>query len=161
MIRFPRALPALLLVLAAPALAQDPPPDRHAGYYYPVPTSTETYESRMQSLAEMDRAHRIQFATAVSQGTLQSSYRVPYAVFAKGGEADRLIVVGLQPGEMSTIFRIRAVLANMTTQARLSPFFQERTIVEDATFFDLLKMMGFRQITVTDGDKLAHQVTIR
>jgi len=121
MIRFPRALPALLLALAAPALAQDPPPDRHAGYYYPVPTSTETYESRMQSLAEMDRAHRIQFATAVSQGTLQSSYRVPYAVFAKGGEADRLIVVGLQPGEMSTIFRIRAVLANMTNAGAAQP----------------------------------------
>ena len=55
----------------------------------------------------------------------------------------------------------RAVLANMTTQSRISTFFQERTVAEDATFFDLLKMLGFRMITITDGEKLTHQVTIK
>jgi hypothetical protein len=49
----------------------------------------------------------------------------------------------------------------MTSQARLSTFFQERTIAEDSTFFDLLKMLGFRTLTITDGDKLTHQVTIK
>ena len=75
--------------------------------------------------------------------------------------ADRLIIVGLQASEFSTIFRMRAVLANMTSQARLSTFFQDRTIAEDANFFDLLRLLGFRQITITDGDKVAHQVTIK
>ena len=54
-----------------------------------------------------------------------------------------MIIVGLQPGELSTIYRMRALLANMTTMSRLSPFFQERTVAEDATFFDLLKLLGF------------------
>jgi hypothetical protein len=49
----------------------------------------------------------------------------------------------------------------MTTMSRLSPFFQERTIAEDANFFDLLKLLGFQQITISDGDKFTHQVNIK
>ena len=142
----------------APKAAGD---DRYIGYYYPKPTATETFESSMQTIAGAERAQRVQFVTVVSQGTIQSAYRVPYAVFAKGEKADRLIIVGLQQGELNTIYRMRALLANMTTMSRLSPFFQERTVAEDATFFDLLKLLGFRELTVTDGEKVTHQVTIK
>jgi hypothetical protein len=143
---------------AAPKAAGE---DRYIGYYYPKPTTTETYESSMQTIAGAERAQRIQFVTVVSQGTIQSAYRVPYAVFAKGEKADRLIIVGMQQGELNTVYRMRALLANMTTMSRLSPFFQERTVAEDATFFDLLKLLGFREVTVTDGEKVTHQVTIK
>ena len=67
----------------------------------------------------------------------------------------------LGPGEFGTIYRMRALLANMTTMSRMSPFFQERTVAEDATFFDLMKLLGFTSLTITDGDKLTHQVTIK
>jgi hypothetical protein len=166
---------AAALLLAGPALAQTKPAapaapakpaaaaadDKYIGYYYPKPNSTETYESAMQTIAGVDRAQRIQFVTVVSQGTIQSSYRVPYAVFVKGEKADKLIIVGLAPNEFGTIYRMRALLANMTTMSRMSPFFQERTVAEDATFFDLLKLLGFTSVTITDGDKVTHQVTIK
>ena len=168
---------AVGLLLAASATAQTKPAapakpaaatpdkapgeDRYIGYYYPKPTSTEVFESQMQTIASMDRAQRIQFVTIVSQGTIQAAYRVPYAVFAKGEKADKMIIVGVQAGELNTIYRMRALLANMTTMSRLSPFFQERTVAEDATFFDLLKLLGFRELTITDGEKLTHQVTIK
>jgi hypothetical protein len=142
----------------APKAAGD---DRYIGYYYPKPTATETFESSMQTIAGAERAQRVQFVTVVSQGTIQSAYRVPYAVFAKGEKADRLIIVGMQQGELNTIYRMRALLANMTTMSRLSPFFQERTVAEDATFFDLLKLLGFRELTITDGEKTTLQVTIK
>jgi hypothetical protein len=171
--RFAASLAVLVAFGALPALAQQQPKpaaaaatpkadeDRYIGYYYPKPTATETYTSPMQTIAGAERAQRVQFATVVSQGTIQSAYRVPYAVFVKGEKADKMIIVGLQPGEMSTIYRARAVLANMTTMSRLSPFFQERTIAEDANFFDLLKLLGFQQITISDGDKFTHQVNIK
>jgi len=143
---------------AAPKAAGE---DRYIGYYYPKPTATETFESSMQMIAGAERAQRIQFVTVVSQGTIQSAYRVPYAVFAKGEKADRLIIVGMQQGELNTVYRMRALLANMTTMSRLSPFFQERTVAEDATFFDLLKLLGFRELTITDGEKTTLQVTIK
>ena len=115
----------------------------------------------MQTIQGAERAQRVQFVTVVSQGTIQSAYRVPYSVFVKGDKAEKMIIVGLQPGELASIYRIRAILANMTTMSRLSPFFQERTVAEDANFYDLLKMLGFTQLTVTDGDKLAYQVSIK
>ncbi|MBS0526485.1 MAG: molybdopterin-guanine dinucleotide biosynthesis protein A [Proteobacteria bacterium] len=167
------AVAAAALLLAVPAMAQTKPAapaakpaaaateDKYVGYYYPKPNSTEVYESAMQTIAGVDRAQRVQFVTVVSQGTIQSSYRVPYAVFVKGEKADKLIIVGLAPNEFGTIYRMRALLANMTTMSRMSPFFQERTVAEDATFFDLLKLLGFASVTITDGDKLTHQVTIK
>ena len=167
------AAAAATLLVAGSALAQQKPAtpaapakpaaaeDRYVGYYYPKPNSTETYESAMQAIAGVDRPQRVQFVTVVSQGTIQSSYRVPYAVFVKGEKADKLIIVGLAPGEFGTIYRMRALLANMTTMSRMSPFFQERTVAEDATFFDLMKLLGFASLTITDGDKLTHQVTIK
>jgi hypothetical protein len=164
---------ALVLLVAGSASAQDKAEkkakapaatsteDRYVGYYYPKPTSTETYESTLQTIAGVDRPQRVQFVTVIAQGTLQSAYRVPYAVFVKGEKADRLIVVGLQHGEFDTVYRQRALLANMTTMARLSPFFQEHTVAEDATFFDLLKLLGFSSVTITDGEKSTHQVIIK
>ncbi len=166
---------AAALLLAGPAMAQTKPAapatpakpaaatteDKYVGYYYPKPNSTEVYESAMQTIAGVDRAQRVQFVTVVSQGTIQSAYRVPYSVFVKGEKADKLIIVGLSGNEFGTIYRMRALLANMTTMSRLSPFFQERTVAEDATFFDLLKLLGFTTVTITDGDKLTHQVTIK
>lgn len=165
--KFAGAVAIVLLAAASPVVAQKSSAqagageERYIGYYYPKPTSTETFDSKIQPVAGVDRTQRVQFVTVISQGTLQSNYRVPYAVFVKGEKADRLIVVGLQSGELNTIFRIRALLANMTTMARLSPFFQEHTVAEDSTFFDLLKLLGFHDVTVTDGDKLTHQVIIK
>jgi hypothetical protein len=156
------ALPAAAQQAAKPAAPANPATtDRYIGYYYPKPTSTETFESTLQTIQGVDRPQRIQFTTVVSQGTIQSAYRVPYAVFAKGEKADKMIIVGMQQGELNTVYRMRALLANMTTMSRLSPFFQERTVAEDATFFDLLKLLGFQTLTVTDGEKVTHQVTIK
>jgi hypothetical protein len=166
---------ALVLLLAGAASAQDKEKkapakpaaaaaassdDRYVGYYYPKPSS-ESFESTLKTLDGVDRPQRVQFVTVISQGTLQSAYRVPYAVFVKGEKAEKLIIVGLEHGMLDTLYRQRALLANMTTMARLSPFFQEHTVAEDATFFDLLKILGFTSVTITDGDKSAHQVIIK
>jgi hypothetical protein len=163
---------ALGLLVVGAASAQDKKPvkpvaattageDRYVGYYYPKPNAVENYESTLKMIDGVDRPQRVQFVTVISQGTLQSAYRVPYAVFVKGEKADRLIIVGLAHGELDTVYRQRALLANMTTMARLSPFFQEHTVAEDSTFFDLLKLLGFSSVTITDGDKSAHQVVIK
>ena len=172
MIKTFAAAAAAALLVATPALTQQKPAapaspaaaateDRYVGYYYPKPKSTEVFQSALQTIAGVDRPQRVQFVTVVSQGTIQSAYRVPYAVFVKGEKADKLIIVGLAPNEFGTIYRMRALLANMTTMSRMSPFFQERTVAEDATFFDLLKLLGFQSVTISDGDKLTHQVTIK
>ena len=43
----------------------------------------------------------------------------------------------------------------------MTPFFQQYTLADQATFLDLLKLLGFKQVTVSDGDKFAHQIEIK
>jgi hypothetical protein len=155
------AATALLMAvpLSAPG-AQEVPDDRHAGYYYPAPQSTETYTARVVTLPDSDRVRRLGFVTGLTQQLLTLPYQPDYAVYAKGADAEKMIIIALQDDRYDTLYRMRALLAMLTAQSRLSKFFQENTLAEHATFFDLLKMLGFEQLTVSDGDEFAHQITI-
>ena len=134
--------------------------DRHVGYYYPEPQTRETYAARSRTLPEASRIMRIGFVT----GTAIQQFNLPYppqvAVFAKGAEAEKLIIVGLVDGRVDTLFRARAIFANMTAAARQLPAFAQMGVQDTFTFFDLAKMLGFKQITISDGRDFAHQVLI-
>ncbi len=134
--------------------------DRHAGYYYPPPQSTEVYTARSQTLPEASRKLRIRFVTAVTTQMMARPFAPTAAIFAKGEEAQKLIIVALQDGRIDTLYRARAIFANMTAPARVMPIFKEFGVEEWFTFFDLAKMMGFAQITISDGRDFAHQVLI-
>ena len=49
----------------------------------------------------------------------------------------------------------------LTSVSRATPLFQDYGVAEVFTFFDLLKILGFAQLTISDGDGFAHQVLIR
>lgn len=156
---------ALCLLAAGAARAQDSGSgpgdgDRHAGYYYPEPATQEIYRARSRTLDESGRPLRIGFVTGLSASMAQRAYAPPYAIFAKGSEAEKLIIVALNDGPLETIYRARATLADLTALARTLPIFREFGVQEWFTFFDLMKMMGFRQLTVTNGRDFAHQVVI-
>jgi hypothetical protein len=152
------AVLALALVWRAPMAAN--PDDRHEGYYYPMPGSVEAYVARVNTLPDSDRKRRLGFVIGITKEMMSGRYAPNYAVFAKGDDAEKLIVVGLIDGQLNTVYRARAFFAMMTAASRVTPFFQENTIAEDATFFDLLKLLGFKQVTITDGVAFAHQVLI-
>lgn len=135
--------------------------DNHAGYYYPTPQTTETYEARVQTLPESDRSRRIGFVTGVTKQLLSQHFDPGFAMFAKGDDADKLIIVALESGRFDTMYRARALLANLTAIARMTSFFQQYTLADQATFLDLLKLLGFKQVTVSDGASFAHQITIK
>ncbi len=160
-----RSLPVILfLAWPGPLLAQDSQDevgeDRHAGYYYPVPASREVYRARSQRLPVAGRKLRIGFVTGVTTEMAKLSYAPPYAIFAKGGEAEKLIIVALADGPLDTLYRARGVLANLTAMARLLPIFRNLGVQDSFTFFDLAKMLGFAQITVSDGRSFAHRIVI-
>ena len=151
-------LTGLLLVAmtAGAATAQD----RHAGYYYPIPATQEVYKARSEVLPQAARAARIGFVTGIMNHASKNPYPPQAAIFAKGTEAEKLIIVSLVDGRMDTIYRARAVFANMTASARLLPAFREMRVQETFTFFDLAKMLGFKRITITNGRDFAHRVIL-
>ena len=153
------ALAGVLLV-AAPAGAQEPAGDRHDGYYYPTPQTVETYEARADTLEDSDRTRRIGFVIELTAQMLSNPYPPEFAVFAKGEEAEKLLIVAMRGGVIDTIYRARALLAMLTSVSRATPLFQDYGVAEVFTFFDLLKILGFAQLTISDGDGFAHQVLI-
>jgi hypothetical protein len=134
--------------------------DLHAGYYYPKPESIEHYTSSAPTLADSDKVRRQAFVIGLTKQLLGGQYAPAYAIFAKGNQSDKLIIVGLSDGQLDTVYRARALLATLTSVARATNFFQQTTHPEEATFFDLMKLLGFRRITLTDGKVFTHQIVI-
>jgi hypothetical protein len=145
----------------APAGAQDTSDDRHVGYYYPPPQTIETYEARADTLEDSDRTRRIGFVVELTAQMLSNPYPPDFAVFAKGDEAEKLLIVALRDNVIDTIYRARALLAMLTSVSRATPLFQDYGVAEVFTFFDLLKILGFAQLTISDGDGFAHQVLLK
>ncbi len=77
--------------------------DRHAGYYYPEPTTREVYGARTDALPEADRRMRIGFVTGIANHIANQPYPPQAAMFAKGSEARKLIIVALVDGRIDTV----------------------------------------------------------
>ena len=155
---------AMLLLGPAPAGAQDDAQNdgesRHEGYYYPTPQTVETYVARAETLEDSDRTRRIGFVVELTGQMLSNPYPPEFAVFAKGDHAEKLLIVAMRDGVIDTVYRARALFAMLTSVSRATPLFQDYGVAEVFTFFDLLKILGFSQLTISDGDGFAHQVLI-
>lgn len=143
------------------AQAQSAAQDRHAGYYYPEPETREVYEARVPRLPGSDRLRRIGFVTVMTNEMLKNPYPPQFAIFAKGAEAEKLIISSLNENAYNTLYRARALFAMMTAIARSTQLFQEQPNADRFTFFDLAHLLGFEQITFTDGASFAHQIELR
>lgn len=152
--------PVLVEPTAMSPEAGDEEGDHHEGYYYPKPGSIEHYTADVYALPGSDRVRRQSFIIGLTKQLVGGQYAPPYAVFAKGDQSDKLIIVGLQDGQLNTIYRARALLATFTSVARATSFFQQNTQPDEATFLELLKLLGFRQVTISDGKDFAHQIII-
>ncbi len=149
---------AVLVTFAAGAAAAKE--DRHAGYYYPIPASSEVYVAHARELPDVGRRQRLGFVIGFTVRQQELPYPPQIAMFAKGDDAQKLIIIGLDDNRMNTLYRARAILAMMTATARATPIFQEFKVEEIFTFLDLCKMLGFKQITISDGKHFAHQILI-
>jgi hypothetical protein len=147
----------VVMSLAAPVAAQS----RHENYYYPKVSSREVYVARARTFEDASRSRRLEFVNGMTQTLSQLPYPPPFAIFAKGDDAEKMIIVGLSEGSFNTLFRVRALVANLTAYARSAPLFKEYQVDELFTFYDLAKLLGFDRITVSDGARFAHQVTLQ
>lgn len=132
--------------------------DRHVGYYYPDPDVVEKYEARAPLLDGNDRGRRLAFVSGIIAEIAAQPYPPTYSIFAKGTDAEKLIIVAVRDGFYDTLYRSRALLAAMTSLSRATPLFQDLDPDQHYTFFDLCYMLGFKQLTVTNGREFAHQI---
>ena len=150
------ALVAFGSTASMPAVAED----RHIGYYYPKPETSEVYTARAETLPDSDRKRRILFVTELTNQMMLNPYPPPFAIFAKGDAAQKLIITSLYADGYNTLYRMRGLLAMLTARSRATPLFRDFQVEDKFTFLDLLKLLGFSKLTVTDGDQFAHQIFI-
>ncbi|MES0883642.1 hypothetical protein [Roseibium sp. SCP14] len=146
-------LPGLLL----PANALD----RHAGYYYPQPQTTEAYISEVPVSPEADKRSRAAFVIGLAAQQAKQNYTPGYHMFAKGGDLEKLIIVATGDGQYDTLYRMRALLAALTSMARSTELFARTNRPQELNFLDFCKLIGFTQVTVSNGKDIAHQIKIR
>lgn len=153
----------LLTIAANAATAQDLKPDvDQNGYYYPSVTSSEAFERELiRADNPADRALRQLFLAQLRKSHAQAEGQRRVEIFAKGAEATNLIVIALDDEVFRTLFRARAVLAGLTTDARSMEVFSTSAVADRATWFDLLKVLGFEDIVISDGATWSHLVVLR
>ena len=155
---------AFLMLLATLTAGLFPPAaeadDRHEEYYYPTVTSRETYPARAITLPDSNRARRIGFVVGVTRQQLAQDYPPEVAIFTKGAEAEKMIIVALNRDAISSLYQARGMLAQMTAIARSTEVFIDNRVEDSYTFLDLLKLLGYEQLTVSDGHSYAHQILI-
>ena len=146
-------VPALALLLWAGAA-----PAEQEGYYYPPITSSESFARTLAEAPPAGREERIAFVTQFTREQLGLGYAPRFALLAKGGEAEELIIVALDDEVFRTLHRARAVMAQLSAPARMTEFFARNRVADVATFYDMLKLMGFRNLTLSDGVAWSHRV---
>lgn len=147
----------LLLMFPLNAYAED----RRVGYYYPPITSEEVFDRTLASAPKAIGSVRTAFITEVTKNQLKSPSKPRISIFAKGSKKQHLIVVALDDEVFDTLFRARAVMAQLTSHARTTPFFKKNGIQFDATWYDLAKILGFEDIVLSDGKTWSHKVAIK
>lgn len=152
----------LIVLLSIGALSQSAnAQDSHANYYYPPPQTKEVYVSLLSPMKTAVKRTRIGFTVGLNAKQLRRAYAPQYHVFAKGNEAQKLIIVASGPGRYNTLYRLRALLAALSADARVSPLFRDSPQPENLNFLDLARLAGFTQVTISDGDKIAHRINLR
>ena len=151
-----RLFAAIVFALfALPAVASE----KHEGYYYPPITSQETFDRAIRDIGGTSKEVRIDFVQTVTQAQLAAPENPEFMFFAKGDAAKDLIVVALNDEVFYTLYRARAVMAQMTVSVREGPFFVDQNLQFVATFYDLLQILEFDTLVISDGKDWAHKVT--
>jgi len=134
--------------------------DRYEGYYYPEITSTEEFTRVIRNAPDSSKAVRVSFVTTLTISQLKAPESPRFVFFAKGDDAKHLNVIALDDEVFSTLFRARALLAQMTSNMRNNDFFIDQNLEFSATFYDFLQFMEFDTLVISDGETWAHQVTL-
>ncbi|WP_299878620.1 hypothetical protein [uncultured Sulfitobacter sp.] len=152
MIRYAGLLCALLLAPVASAN------DRYVDYYYPQITSEETFDRVIRTPPPTPKAVRIDFINVLTTAQLEAPANPRFVFFSKGEGATTLILTALDDEVFATLYRARAIMAQLTVSVRKGGFFQQQNLQDVATFYDLLQLMAFDELLITDGKTWTHRV---
>jgi hypothetical protein len=132
--------------------------DKQEGYYYPPVSSEEEFDRAIITAPPANRNVRIGFVNTVTKAQLEAPETPRFVMFAKGADARRLIMVALDDEVFKTLYRARAVMAQFTANLRGTEFFEQQGLTTAGTFYDMLQILDFESLTISDGETWSHRV---
>ncbi len=135
--------------------------DRREGYNYPPVISEEVFIREIATPPSSNRAVRTNFINEITRAQLAAPANPRISIFAKGKDAEHMVIIALDDQIFRTLYRARAQLAQLTANARGTDFFKSENLQFTATWFDLAKLMGFDDIVISDGDAWSHRIILR
>jgi hypothetical protein len=157
--RFSALFALSILAVAFRVDAADHSADKYVDYYYPAVTSEETFSRVIANAPPSTAAIRTNFVTSITKAQLEAPESPRFVIFEKGEESRNLIIVALDDEVFKTLFRARAVLAQLTSNMRGTDFFRQQNLHIEGTLYDMLMIMQFDSLVVTDGETWSHMVT--
>ena len=129
--------------------------------FYPTPKVIENYKSRRRVLTSTQNKTRIAFVNNILRAFIHRDAKERVFVFAKGKNAENMIIMDSVNGNLNTIFKVRAFIEVLPVLLRNSPIYRKFKNSEIPPFLDLAKMNGFKTITFTDGDKYSFRFILK
>ena len=135
--------------------------DRREGYNYPPILSEEVFIREIATPPRSNRAVRTNFINEITKAQLAAPANPRIAIFAKGSDAEHMVIIALDDEIFKTLYRARAQMAQLTSNARGTDFFRSENLQYTATWFDLAKLLGFADIVLSDGDTWSHRIILQ
>ena len=151
-----RLILAVFLVLTAAAAQAS---DRYVQYYYPAISSEEVFDRIIIDVPPANKEVRVRFISAMTRSQLDAPETPRFVAFVKGAESDTLIMTALDDEIFKTLYRARAQMAQLTANMRGTEFFRNMNLDVVGTFYDMLQIMQFNELIITDGETWSHKVT--
>lgn len=155
-----RTLLAACLILFA-GIASTQEKDKYVGYYYPEVGSQEDFARIIADTPFASRDVRVNFATTITKAQLEAPESPRFVLFTKGGDSNTLIMLALDDEIFKTLYRARALMAQLTSNIRGTAFFRQQKLEVAGTFYDMLQMMRFKRLVISDGETWSHQVNFK
>ena len=129
--------------------------------FYPTPKVIENYKSRRRVLTSTQNKTRIAFVNNILRAFIHRDAKERVFVFAKGKNAENMIIMDSVNGNLNTIFKVRAFIEVLPVLLRNSPIYRKFKNSEIPPFLDLAKMNGFKTVIFTDGDKYSFRFILK
>ncbi len=133
--------------------------DRYAGYYYPPVTSEEVFSRVIANAPPSNAEIRTNFVTSITRAQLEAPESPRFVIFEKGKGSTDLIIIALDDEVFKTLYRARALLAQVTSNMRGTEFFRQQNLHIEGTLYDMLMIMQFDSLVISDGETWSHRVT--
>jgi hypothetical protein len=146
---------AAFLLLPGQAIAQG-----NSTAIYPAVSSSEDYISPLKRLQERDAATRATLVAALTEQQLGRGYPPQAALILTGLDSEELAIVALHRGALATQFQARAYVNQLAPSLRNLPMVIAGEVTPQHGTLDLLKLFGFRRITVSDGETFSLRINI-